>query len=81
MLSSTVTIQTHDYLVEIDHLVGINRQSFEQRMAGGYVRLCKSPEDAVNNADIVVITHRDTRYQELTQDLTVPVLDCSAWKL
>ncbi len=74
-----VRVQVHDFLVQPDKVVGVNRKALEQLLALPGVEFSVDPVRASQNADVVVIMHRDQRYNSADAPSGARVLNVAEW--
>lgn len=72
-------LRVHDFLVRSETAIGVNQRLLDKLIALPSIFFSNQPAEVLVDADVVVVMHPDERYEHLTTDLTVPVLNVARW--
>lgn len=74
-----IQVRVHDFLVQPEKVVGVNRKALDQLLALPHVEFITDPGHAIQGAEVVVIMHRDQRYTSMSTGSRVRVMNVAAW--
>jgi GDP-mannose 6-dehydrogenase len=80
LAGSQIKVRVHDFLVQPEKVVGVNRTALNDLLKVPGVEFQLELGDTIKTADVIVVMHNDRRYQSLDFPSGSKVMDVARWQ-